>query len=134
MTVFLIQQQADIHHRFCSAFVTKCVFFFFFCMCVYLSRSRSRLSHCSFFPGYTSNILKLCTFTMEAAQSWCNNSLLLLCALFLVESHLHSRGRQRVFSRILPPAHIFKANPGDHITSRRPVSVCVCVCVCVCVR
>lgn len=125
MTVFPIQQQADIHHRFCSSFVTQTRFILFFLHVRLFIPFTEPSEQLFLFSGYTLYILKLKTFTMEAAQSGCNNSLLLFCALFLVEPHLHSRGRQRVFSRILPPAHIFKANPGDHITSCRPVCVCV---------
>lgn len=69
MTVFLIQKQANVHHR--------CMFLHYYicfsvCALVYCSLYLSSLlSHCFFFqrPPATQQLPKLHTFTMGAAQS-----------------------------------------------------------------
>lgn len=129
MTIFLIQQQANIHHRFFSCLFSMHSTCVGLCCCLYLFSSLSPLSQCSFFQQWpaTHRIAKLHTFTMGAAQSECNNSLLLLGIQFLVEGHLHSHAWEQVFLIHVCHPH-FQSQSWQ---SRQFALSCVCTLVCV---
>lgn len=132
MTIFLIQQQANIHHRFFSCLLSMHSTRVGLCRCLHLFSSLSPLSHCSFFQQCpaTHRIATLHTFTMGAAQSECNNSLLLLGVQFLVEGHLHSHAWEQVFLIHVCHPHFQSQSGQSHQFALSCVCTRVCVCVC----